>query len=99
MPFSSRAAAISSSKKRKWEEEEEDSTKDMDDPPSETNIQEVHNPNKGSYILSCVSVNLKSTYTYFCRPNKHLEDLKSFVFYHIPHASKSPSFVKFCLEA
>ncbi|RUS71946.1 hypothetical protein EGW08_020289 [Elysia chlorotica] len=45
---SSRAAAIGASKKRKWEEDEEDITKDLEDPPPETNITEVHNPKQGS---------------------------------------------------
>ncbi|GFO31805.1 swi/snf complex subunit smarcc2, partial [Plakobranchus ocellatus] len=49
---SSRAAAIGASKKRKWEEDEEDMTKDMDDPPPETNITEVHNPKQGSTTRS-----------------------------------------------
>lgn len=45
---SSRAAAIGASKKRKWEEDEEDITKDMEDPPPETNLTEVHNPKQAS---------------------------------------------------
>ena len=49
--LSSRAAAIGASKKRKWEEDEEDMTKDLEDPPPETNITEVHNPKQGMFNL------------------------------------------------
>jgi len=63
--FSGRSPAASGSKKHKSEEEPDDLTKEMEEPPSEPNIQEVTVPKPGMFNLYYTVLTLEVTCQFF----------------------------------